>query len=77
MSCGSPQWVAREDVRPGADQFRFRLNPGRYRIEDQLTMHSTPIGCIDVTHVATVRANHTTHVTLDAAFLNAGCGISQ
>jgi hypothetical protein len=72
-----PQQVAGEEVRPGDNQFRFRLKPGRYRIEDQLTKHSTPFGCIDATHKVSVRANHTTHVTLAASFLNAGCGISS
>jgi hypothetical protein len=69
-----PQQVTGEEVRPGDDQFRVSLKPGRYRIEDQLTKHSTPFGCIDATHKVSVRASHTTHVTLNLAFLNAGCG---
>jgi hypothetical protein len=68
-----PQQVAGADLRPGDDQFRFRLKLGRYRIEDQLTEHSTPVGCIDATHTVSVQANQTTRVTLYTAILKTLC----
>jgi hypothetical protein len=70
-----PQQVTGEEVRPDDSHFSFRLKPGRYRIYDQLTKDSSPFGCIDATHKVSVRANRTTHVTLDTDFLNGGgCG---
>jgi hypothetical protein len=69
-----PQQVTAEEVRPEDARFRFQLQAGRYRIEDQLTRHSTPFGCVDATHKVNVRPNHATRLSLDADFLNAGCG---
>jgi hypothetical protein len=69
-----PQKVTGEEVRRDDRHFGFRLKPGRYRIYDQLTKDLTPFGCIDATHKVSVRANHTTRVTIHLAFLNAGCG---
>lgn len=71
---GTPQWVGRAVLRPGESRFSFTVKPGRYRIEDQLAKHSTPFGCIDATHTVEVRADHTTHLTLNTAIPNAGCG---
>lgn len=69
---GIPQSVARVDLRPGDDRFRLLLKPGHYRLEDQLAKRSTPFGCIDASHQVSVRAHHTSRVTLHLAILR-GC----